>query len=123
MAETARVDIFVPVPACACSGAAFTRDMDRLTRLEKLMEELEKRSPRLEIVRHAMADEGTYAENLKLLASLLRKAGEDDFADRVAFSLRYVLPAVAVNGELVVFGRVPEIEEVTAFLAGRGSEG
>jgi len=106
------VEFFVPVPACACSGAAFTRDMDRITRLEKLMEGLAERFPGLEIVRRAMAEEGSYAENLKALASLLRKAGEEDFADRVAFSLRYVLPAVAVDGELVAFGRVPDIEEI-----------
>ncbi len=110
------MDYFVPVPACACSGAAFTRDMDRITRLEKLMEEAAGRFPALEVIRHDMADQSAYDANLKLLASLLRRAGEEEFADRLAFSLRYVLPAVAVGGELVVFGRVPDIEEIAASL-------
>lgn len=113
----ATVEFFVPVAACACAGAAFTRDMDRISRLEKLMEGLAERFPGLEIVRRApLAEEKDYADDLKALSSLLWKAGEEDLADRVAFSLKYVLPAVAVNEELVAYGRVPDIEEIARLL-------
>jgi len=89
------------------------RDQEKISRLLALMAELEEKFPGVELVRHAMSDESAYSENLKALASYLREAGVEDFASRIAFSLKFVLPAVAVNGKLVAYGRVPELEEVT----------
>lgn len=115
MADTSkRVEFFIPAPACACSGAAFLREQEKITHMETLISELEEGHPEVELVRHDMVEESSYSEGLKILASYLREAGEEEFASRVAFSLRYVLPAVAVDGELVCYGRVPDMEEVLA---------
>lgn len=107
-----KVEFFIPAPACSCSGPVSLRDAEKLSRLEVLMSRVEERFPSAEIVRYAMADDRGYAEGLSRLAAYLREAGEEDFASRVAFSLRYVLPAVAVDGKLVAYGRVPDLEEV-----------
>lgn len=107
-----KVEFFIPAPSCACSGAASTREQEKLSRLMALMAELEENYPGVELVRRAMSDDSAYSQNLKALASYLREAGEEDFASRIAFSLRYVLPAVAVDGKLVAYGRVPEVEEI-----------
>ncbi len=110
--EGVKVEFFVPAPACACSGAAFVRDMEKITRLDMIMDQLAVDYPQLEIVRHDMVDESGVSEKLKLLANYLREAGEEDFASRIAFSMRNVLPAVAVNGRLVVYGQVPDLKEI-----------
>ncbi len=107
-----QVEFFIPAPACTCSGPVSLRDAEKLSRLEVLMSEVEERFPSAEIVRYAMSDDRGYAEGLKKLAAYLRDIGEEDFASRVAFSLRYVLPAVAVDGKLVAYGRVPDLEDV-----------
>ena len=114
--DRVKVEFFVPVPACACSGDALMRDMDKITRLEMMMDELKKRYPDVELVRHDMVDESAYTDNLKALAAYLREAGEEEFASRIAFSLRYVMPAVAVDGRLVAYGGMPELSEVTKAL-------
>jgi len=108
-----KVEFFIPSPSCACSGASFLRDQQKLTGMLTIMAELEERFPGVELVRHDMVDESAYSENLKVLAAYLREAGEDDFASRIAFSLKYVLPAIAVDGKLIAYGKVPEMEEVT----------
>ncbi len=107
-----KVEFFIPAPACSCSGPVSLRDAEKLSRLEVLMSEVERRFPSAELVRYPMSDDRAYTEGLARLASYLREAGEEDFASRVAFSLRYVLPAVAVDGRLVAYGRVPDLEEV-----------
>ncbi|MEJ5185686.1 MAG: hypothetical protein WHT46_01220 [Candidatus Geothermincolales bacterium] len=106
------VEFFVPAPACSCSGQASLRHSEKLSRLESLMSAMENAFPSVEITRYAMTDDEGYAEGLRRLAAYLVDAGEEDFASRVAFSLRYVLPAVAVDGKLVAYGRVPDLEEV-----------
>jgi hypothetical protein len=88
------------------------RDQEKISRMMALMAEVEDRFPHLELVRRDLVDESAYSDNLKRLAAYLRQAGEEEFASRIAFSLKYVLPAVAVNGRLVAYGRVPELEEV-----------
>jgi len=112
-ASAKRVEFFVPAPSCACSGASFLRDQEKLTDMLAIMAKLEERFPDVELVRHDMVDESAYSDNLKVLATYLREAGEDDFASRIAFSLKYVLPAIAVDGKLIAYGKVPETEEVT----------
>jgi len=112
-ASAKKVEFFIPTPACACSGASFLRDQEKLTEMLTIMAELEERFPDVELVRHDMVDESAYSNNLKVLAAYLREAGEDDFSSRIAFSLKYVLPAIAVDGKLVAYGKVPEMEEVT----------
>jgi hypothetical protein len=112
-APAKKVEFFVPAPACACSGASFLRDQEKLTEILTIMAELEERFPEVELIRYDMVDESAYTDNLKVLAAYLREAGEDDFASRIAFSLKYVLPAVAVDGKLIAHGKVPEMAEVT----------
>ena len=107
-----KVEFFIPAPACTCSGPVSLRDAEKLSRLEVLMAEVEERFPAAEIIKYPMDDDRAYAEGLRRLAGYLREAGEEDFASRVAFSLRYVLPAVAVDGKLVAYGKVPDLEEV-----------
>ncbi|MDI6875118.1 hypothetical protein [Candidatus Solincola sp.] len=107
-----RIEFFIPAPACSCSGPVSLRDAEKLSRLEVLMSEVEERFPSVEMVRYSMDDDHAYTEGLGKLAGYLREAGEEDFASRVAFSLRFVLPAVAVDGKLVAYGRVPDLEEV-----------
>lgn len=110
--EVKRIEFFVPAPVCTCSGPVSLRDAEKLSRLEVLMAEVEERFPAAEITRYPMDDDNAYAEGLRRLAAYLREAGEEDFASRVAFSLKYVLPAVAVDGKLVAYGRVPDLEAV-----------
>lgn len=117
MAVPKKVEFFIPAPSCACSGAAFLRDQEKLSRMLALMEEVEERFPGVELVRHDMVDESAYSDNLKVLARYLREAGEEDFASRVAFSLKFVLPAVAVDGKLVAYGKVPGVDEVAAAMS------
>lgn len=113
MEHTGReVEFFIPAPTCTCSGPVSPREAERLSRLEMLMSEVQERFPRVEMVRYPMEDDRAYSEGLRRLASYLGEIGEEDFASRVAFSLRYVLPAVAVDGKLVAYGRVPSLEEV-----------
>jgi hypothetical protein len=112
-ASAKKVEFFIPTPSCACSGASFLRDQEKLTEMLTIMAEVEERFPEVELIRHDMVDESAYSENLKVLATYLRAAGEDDFASRVAFSLKYVLPAIAVDGKLIAYGKVPEADEVT----------
>lgn len=107
-----RVEFFIPAPACSCAGPVSLREAEKLSRLEVLMSKVEERFPSAEITRYSMADDRGYTEGLARLAAYLSRAGEEDFASRVAFSLRYVLPAVAVDGRLVAYGRVPDLEEV-----------
>ncbi len=114
MAVLKKIEFFIPAPSCACSGAAFLRDQEKLSRMLALMAELEEKFPGVELVRHDMVDESAYTDNLKVLARYLREAGEEDFASRIAFSLKFVLPAVAVDGKLVAYGKVPETDEVVA---------
>ncbi len=114
MAAPKRIEFFIPAPSCACSGAAFLKDQEKLSRMLALMGELEKRFPGAELVRHDMVEESAYADNLKALARYLREAGEEEFASRIAFSLKFVLPAVAVEGKLVAYGKVPDTDEVVA---------
>ncbi|NPV58400.1 MAG: hypothetical protein HPY75_01905 [Actinobacteria bacterium] len=114
MATPKKVEFFIPAPSCACSGASFLRDQEKLSRMLALMEEVEERFPGVELARYDMADESAYSDNLKTLARYLREAGEEDFASRIAFSLKFMLPAVAVGGKLLAYGKVPEVEEVVA---------
>lgn len=107
-----RVEFFIPAPACTCSGPLSLRDAEKLSRLEVLMSEVKRRLPSAEIIRYSMADDRGYVEGLSKLAAYLHEAGEEDFASRIAFSLRYVLPAVAADGKLVAYGRVPDPKEV-----------
>ena len=112
-----KVEFFIPAPSCACSGAAFLRDQEKISRMLAVMAELEERFPEAELVRHDLVEESAYADNLKALARYLREAGEEDFASRIAFSLKFVLPAVAVDGKLVSYGGMPEVEEVVEAIA------
>lgn len=107
-----KVEFFIPAPVCTCSGPVSPRDAEKLSRLEALMAEVEQRFPAAEIIRYPMDDDRAYAEGMRRLAAYLREEGEEDFASRVAFSLKYVLPAVAVNGKLVAYGRVPDLHAV-----------
>lgn len=111
-ASAKKVEFFIPAPSCACSGASFLRDQEKLSEIIKVMAEVQEKFPEVELVRYDMVDESAYSDNLKVLAAYLREAGEDDFASRIAFSLKYVLPAIAVDGKLIAYGKVPEMEEV-----------
>ena len=113
-----KVELFIPAPSCACSGAAFLRDQEKISRMLALVAELEERLPGVELVRHDLGDESAYSDNLKVLARYLREAGEEEFASRIAFSLKFVLPAVAVDGRLVSYGKVPGTDEVVAAAGG-----
>lgn len=57
-----KTEFFVPAPACACSGAAFLRDAEKISRLEIMMAEIQERYPQTELVRYDMAEESAYAE-------------------------------------------------------------
>ncbi len=107
-----KVEFFIPAPACTCSGPVSLREAEGLSRLEVLMADVEERFPEAEMIRYPMSDDRAYAEGLRRLSAYLRDAGEEDFASRVAFSLRNVLAAVAVDGKLVAYGKVPDLEDV-----------
>ncbi len=58
------------------------------------------------------SEDGAYAEYMKKLGGYLRPAGEDELADRIAFSLKQITPAVAVDGRLECTGNVPAAAEL-----------
>ncbi len=119
-----RVDVFPGPVACDCSGIGTPRDQEKQSRLSRIINALDTDyAGRVELVQHNIFDDSQYAEALRLLAGYLRKKGEDDLADRVAFSVRQVTPAIAVDGELLYFGNAPELSDFLAELGlARASE-
>ncbi len=105
------VEVFLGPMACACSGLVDLKEEEKHTRAEMVIEALEKRPDEVDLLVHRASDEEGYPDLLQRLSGYLRNAGEDEFADRVAFSIRYVTPAIVVDGELRHFGRVPGAEE------------
>ena len=106
------VEVFPGPVACDCSGIGTPRDQEKQSRLSRIIQVLESDyASKVEVIQHDIFDDAQYAEALQLLARYLRQRGEDDLADRVAFSVRRVTPAIAVNGELVYVGNAPELPE------------
>lgn len=111
------IEIFPGPVACDCSGIGTPRDQEKQSRLSRIIQALETDyAGRVKLVQHNIFDDAQYAEALMLLGGYLRAKGEDDLADRVAFSVRQVTPAIAVDGELLYVGNAPELHDFLAEL-------
>ena len=111
------IEVFLGPVACDCSGIGTPRDQEKQSRLIQIVYALETNyADSVKLVQHNIFDDSECAESLKLLAGYLRKKGENDLADRVAFSVRQVTPAIAVDGELLYAGNAPELPEFLAAL-------
>lgn len=109
-----KVEVFPGPVACDCSGIGTPRDQEKQSRLSRIITALEMDyAGSVKLVQRNIFDDTQYAESLRILAGYLRAKGEDDLADRVAFSVRQVTPAIAVDGELLYVGNAPEL---SAFL-------
>jgi hypothetical protein len=97
--------------ACSCSGVFSLRDQEKHSRAEMLIAALRERAGEVELQVFDPSEDSAYAEYIKKLKGYLREAGEDGLADRIAFSLKQITPAVAVGGRLECFGTVPPIDE------------
>jgi hypothetical protein len=106
-----RVEIFLGPMACSCSGVFALRDQEKHSRAEMLIAALRERPDEVELRIFDPSEDGAYAEYMKKLKGYLRQAGEDELADRIAFSLKQVTPAVAVDGRLECFGTAPDATE------------
>ena len=95
------VEVFPGPVACDCSGIGTPRDQEKQSRLSRIIHALESDyAGKVEVIQHNIFDDSQYTEALQLLARYLRHRGEDYLAERVAFSVRQVTPAIAVDGEL-----------------------
>ena len=110
------VEIFLGPMACSCSGVFSLRDQERHSRAEMLIAALGQQ-PQVKLRVYDPSEDGAYAEYMKKLRGYLRQAGEDEIADRIAFSLKQVTPAIAVDGKLEYLGSVPEAAELVEHLA------
>jgi hypothetical protein len=106
-----RVEIFLGPMACSCSGVFDLRDQEKHSRTEMLIASLRERQDEVELRVFDPSEDGAYAEYMKKLRSYLRQAGEGELADRIAFSLKQITPAVAVDGKLECIGSVPSAGE------------
>jgi hypothetical protein len=107
-----KVEIFLKPPACACTGAITSlAEQEKYSRAELLLDILEDHPDKVETQAYYLVDGSSYGEVLKLLASYLRDAGEEEFADRVAFSIKYVTPSIAIDGKLKYIGEAPDIDK------------
>jgi hypothetical protein len=105
------VEIFLGPMACSCSGVFDLRDQEKHSRAEMLIAALRERPEEVELRVFDPSEDSAYAEYVKRLRGYLRQAGEEELADRIAFSLKQITPAVAVDGRLECFGAVPPTEE------------
>jgi len=110
-----RVEVFLGPVACSCSGVFSLRDQEKHSRAEMLITALRDRPDDIELRVYDPSEDNAYAEYMKKLKGYLRQVGEEEFADRIAFSLKQVTPAIAVDGILECYGSVPEIK---GFLSG-----
>jgi len=112
-----RVEIFLGPLACSCSGVFSLRDQEKHSQAEMLIAALRDHPDDIELRVYDPSEDNAYAEYMKKLKGYLRQAGEDELADRIAFSLKQVTPAIAVDGELVYYGTVPELADFLSRLA------
>jgi len=107
-----RVEVWPGPVAHDCSGIGTPRDQEKQSRLSRIMRVLENDYARsVQLVPYNIFDDAQYAEALQVLGRYLRKRGEEELADRVAFSVRQVTPAIAVDGELLYVGNAPELAD------------
>lgn len=102
-----KVEVFLGPVACSCSGVFSLRDQEKHSRAEMLIAALRDRPDVIELRVYDPSEDNAYAEYMKKLKGYLRQAGEDELADRIAFSLKQITPAIAVNGILECYGSVP----------------
>lgn len=106
-----KVEIFLGPMACSCSGVFSLRDQEKHSQAEMLIAALRERPSEVELLVFDPSEDSAYAEYIKKLKGYLRQAGEDALADRIAFSLKQVTPAVSVDGRLEFMGTVPPTAE------------
>ncbi len=103
-----KIEVWPGPVAVDCSGVGTPRDQEKQSRLSQLVHILQTEYPdRVELVIRDIFDDAHYSESLYVLRRYLRQRGDEDLADRVAFSVRQVTPAIAVDGELRYVGNAP----------------
>jgi len=106
-----RVEVFLGPVTCSCSGVFSLRDQEKHSQAEMLIAAIRDHPDDIELLVYDPSEDNAYAEYVKKLKGYLRQAGEDELADRIAFSLKQVTPAIAVDGMLYCYGSVPERED------------
>jgi hypothetical protein len=106
-----KIEIFLGPMACSCSGVFLLRDQEKHSRAEMLIAALRERQDEVVLRVFDPSEDGAYAEYMKKFRSYLRQAGEGELADRIAFSLKQITPAIAVDGKLECIGSVPPADE------------
>ncbi|MEW6553940.1 MAG: hypothetical protein AB1384_06610 [Actinomycetota bacterium] len=106
-----KAEVFLGPVACLCSGVFDLRDQEKHSLAEMLIAALRERADQVELRVFNPSEDSAYAEYVRKLRGYLRQAGEDDLADRIAFSLEQITPAIAVDGRLDCFGTVPPVDE------------
>jgi hypothetical protein len=107
-----RVEIFIGPTACSCAGGLSPARQEKITRAFELESALRGMSDRFEIRTWRLGDEEDYEEGLAALGGYLREAGEGDLADKLAFAVNDMTPAVALDGKLIRFRDCPTIDEI-----------
>ena len=104
--------MFLGPISCSCSGVFSLRDQERHSRAEMLIAALKDHPGEVDLHVYDPSEDSAYAAYMQKLKGYLRQAGEEELADRAAFSLRQITPAVALDGKLEYFGTVPEAAEI-----------
>jgi hypothetical protein len=104
-----RVEVFLGPTMCSCSGVFSLRDQEKHSQAEMLIAILKDHPGEVDLVVYDPSEDAAYGEYMRKLKGYLRQAGEDELADRAAFSIRQTTPAITVDGKPAYFGVVPDI--------------
>ena len=104
--------MFLGPIACSCSGVFSLRDQEKHSQAEMLIAALREHPDEVEVCVYDPSEDSAYAEYMRKLKGYLRQAGEEELADRAAFSLKQITPAIAVDGRLEHVGKVPDPDDL-----------
>ena len=104
------VEIFIgPIP-CSCAGGPSPARQEKITRAFALKSALEK-DDGFDMRTWMLGEDGDYDEGLRTLRRYLDRAGEEELASNLAFTVNTATPSVAVDGQLRYLGDAPLPEE------------
>lgn len=104
------VEIFIgPIP-CSCAGGPSPARQEKLARALALKYALEHEDV-FDVRTWMLGDDGDYEEGLRTLRRYLDRAGEEELAANLAFTVNTATPSVVVDGQLRYLGDAPLPEE------------
>ncbi|MBK5092529.1 MAG: hypothetical protein JJE48_03315 [Actinobacteria bacterium] len=108
-----KVEIFIGPIACSCAGGQSPARQEKIARAFALEHTLKGMPDRFDVSTWRLGDDEDYEEGLAALRRYLRDAGEKDLADRLAFAVNDMTPAVALDGKLIRVRDCPTVDEIT----------